>query len=75
MKGGRDLLSESEGRRDPRADADRVGQLFDYGRFAEAKTRTVLVPTKPRPDLLAYLAALDVHVVCPADIGWERVTP
>jgi hypothetical protein len=29
-----------------------VGQLLDYGRFVEAKTRTVLVLTRPRPDLL-----------------------
>ena len=37
-----------------------VGQLIDYGRFVDAKQLTVLLPTKPRPDLLAYLTAAGV---------------
>jgi hypothetical protein len=40
-----------------------VGQLLDYGRFIDSQTRTVLVPSRPRPDLLAYLASVDIDVV------------
>jgi hypothetical protein len=49
-----------------------VGQLLDYGRFVEAKTRTVLVPTRPRPDLLAYLAHTGVSAVYPDGEDWAR---
>jgi hypothetical protein len=49
-----------------------VGQLLDYGRFVEAKTRTVLVPTRPRPDLLAYLAHAGINAVYPKGEGWGR---
>jgi hypothetical protein len=40
-----------------------VGQLLDYGKFADAKSRAVVVPSRPRPDLLAYLAAAGVSVI------------
>jgi hypothetical protein len=52
-----------------------VGQLQDYGRFAEAQTRAVLVPAKPRPDLLAYLRSAGVTVIFPSDEphGWQRL--
>jgi hypothetical protein len=49
-----------------------VGQLLDYGRFVQAKTRTVLVPTKPRPDLLAYLAHAGIDAVYPQGDDWGR---
>jgi hypothetical protein len=49
-----------------------VGQLLDYGRFVAAKTRTVVVPTRPRPDLLAYLAHAGVGAVYPEGDGWAR---
>jgi hypothetical protein len=50
-----------------------VGQLLDYGRFADAKSRAVLVPTRPRADLLDYLAAADIAVIY-SDRGlWQRV--
>ena len=49
-----------------------VGQLLDYGRFVTAKTRTVLVPTRPRPDLLAYLTHAGVSAVYPEGDGWAR---
>jgi hypothetical protein len=50
-----------------------VGQLVDYGRFADAKTHAVLVPERPRTDLLAFLAAAGVAVVFPEGKGWGRV--
>lgn len=49
-----------------------VGQLLDYGRFVQATTRTVLVPTRPRPDLRAYLREVGVQVIYPSESGWER---
>jgi len=49
-----------------------VGQLLDYGRFVGAKCRTVLVPSRPRADLLSYLAAAGVQVVYPHGDTWNR---
>ena len=39
-----------------------LGQLIDYGRFADAEHRAVLLPTEPRPDLLALLKSADTGV-------------
>jgi len=49
-----------------------VGQLHDYGRFVDAKTRAVLLPSKPRPDLLAFLAATGVDAVWQDGDDWDR---
>lgn len=49
-----------------------VGQLLDYGRFADAEHLTVLVPSRPRPDLLAYLASVGITAVYPVGDGWEQ---
>jgi hypothetical protein len=52
-----------------------VGQLLDYGRFIDAKTRSVLVPFRPRPDLLAYLRSVGIDVIYPEatmDNIWTR---
>lgn len=51
-----------------------VGQLLDYGRFADAKTHALLVPSRPRPDLLAYLAAVGVTVIYPVGDTWTRLS-
>jgi hypothetical protein len=43
-----------------------IGQLVDYRRFAPSETRlAVLVPEKPRPDLLALLGSANVHAIWP----------
>lgn len=53
-----------------------VGQLLDYGRFAEAEALSLLVPTRPRKDLLAYLSSVGVHVIFPTEQqGWQRLSP
>jgi hypothetical protein len=49
-----------------------VGQLLDYGRFADAEQLTVLLPSRPRPDLLAYLASVSIAAVYPVGDGWEQ---
>lgn len=50
-----------------------VGQLFDYGRFVDANTRTVLLPSCPRPDLVSYLQTVGVDAVYPDGDSWTRV--
>ncbi|MEJ3750040.1 restriction endonuclease [Actinomycetes bacterium KLBMP 9797] len=49
-----------------------VGQLLDYGRFAKADKRSLLVPSRPRPDLLAYLRTVGIDVIYPDSDGWAR---
>ncbi|CAL9328560.1 hypothetical protein SUDANB121_00033 [Nocardiopsis dassonvillei] len=47
-----------------------VGQLFDYRRFIEQDGKrpalAILLPSKPRPDLLDYCADLEIEVI------WEE---
>jgi hypothetical protein len=50
-----------------------LGQLLDYGRFIDARTRTVLVPSRPRDDLLDYLASAGTRVVYPDGDQWQTV--
>lgn len=50
-----------------------VGQLLDYGRFAGADTHAVLVPSRPRDDLLAFLASASVDTIYPDGHTWGRV--
>lgn len=49
-----------------------VGQLLDYGRFASAKRQSVLVPFRPRADLLEYLHAVGVNAIYPDGDEWVR---
>jgi hypothetical protein len=49
-----------------------VGQLLDYGRFADAEQLTVLLPSRPRHDLLAYLASVGITAVYPAGDAWNQ---
>lgn len=51
-----------------------VGQLLDYGRFVDAKTRTLLLPSRPREDLVAYLQSVEVDVVYRDSDSWSRVS-
>ena len=50
-----------------------VGQLLDYGRFVHARARTVLVPSRPRDDLMAYLRSVGIGVVYPTGSSWTHV--
>jgi len=49
-----------------------VGQLLNYGRFVEPQVRTVLVPERPRPDLLRYQNSMSIDAVYPENDGWQR---
>ncbi len=61
-----DLLVEAKGTVSREAVRMAIGQLADYGRFVPARQRGILLPSKPRPDLLALAAAEDVIVIWPA---------
>lgn len=52
-----------------------VGQLLDYARFTDVRTRTLLVRSQPRQDLLDYLASVDTHVVYQDGTAWRRREP
>jgi hypothetical protein len=52
-----------------------VGQLLDYGRFAQASSLAVLLPSRPRDDLLAYLHNVGITVIYPDRDTWARDTP
>jgi hypothetical protein len=53
-----------------------VGQLLDYGRIVDSKRYAVLVPTRPRDDLLAFLAAAGgVTAIYPDGARWTRAEP
>lgn len=49
-----------------------VGQLLDYGRFVSASSMAGAGGSRPRADLLAYLAARGVAAVYPTADGWTR---
>jgi hypothetical protein len=49
-----------------------IGQLMDYRRFTPSETRVaVLIPEKPRTDLLALLESAGVHAIWPAGDGFD----
>lgn len=50
-----------------------VGQLFDYGRFVPHQRKAVLLPGRPRADLLAYLDSVGVAAVFPEGDDFVRV--
>jgi hypothetical protein len=50
-----------------------VGQILDYGRFVDAKLRTILVPSRPRPDLIAYCDSVGIGVAYPNGDEWVRL--
>ncbi|MFF0294271.1 restriction endonuclease [Kitasatospora sp. NPDC004614] len=50
-----------------------VGQLFDYGRhFEPIPSWALLVPSKPRPDLIALCGFAGVEVIWPEDGGFHE---
>lgn len=50
-----------------------VGQLLDYSRFANATRLAVLVPARPRPDLVEYLRSQRISIVYPEGDIWLRI--
>jgi hypothetical protein len=53
-----------------------IGQLADYGRFADPEAvRAILLPEKPRPDLLELAGTQRIAVVWPVGYGFAGVGP
>jgi hypothetical protein len=53
-----------------------VGQLLDYQRFASAASLAVLVPTRPRADLIDYLHSMGIRIIYPlGDDDWAHTNP
>ena len=48
-----------------------LGQLADYGRFAPKASKAILVPSRPRPDLLALAESQGVTVIWQVETGFE----
>ena len=44
-----------------------IGQLADYARFVDAKRRIVLMPERPRPDLVSLAEGQRIEVLYPDD--------
>ncbi|OLZ59497.1 hypothetical protein BS330_03610 [Amycolatopsis keratiniphila subsp. nogabecina] len=52
-----------------------IGSLLDCARFVDAAALVLLVPTRPRPDLLTLLRHTGITVVYEDDNGWVREEP
>ncbi|PNE42139.1 MULTISPECIES: restriction endonuclease [Streptomyces] len=52
-----------------------IGQLADYGRFVEHSARAILVPSKPRPDLLSLAESQGCAVIWPEGKGYATTDP
>jgi hypothetical protein len=67
-----DTLVEAKGSVSREAIRMAIGQLADYRRFVEGKSRAaVLVPEKPRADLLALLESQGIDAIWPRRDGFE----
>jgi hypothetical protein len=75
--GHRNELVEAKGTASREAVRMAIGQLADYARFLSGEpARAILLPTKPRKDLLRLAAAADVRVIWRGPDGtFERVAP
>jgi hypothetical protein len=67
-----DTLVEAKGSVSREAIRMAIGQLADYRRFVDGdSTAAVLVPEKPRADLLALLASQGIEAIWPTRDGFE----
>jgi hypothetical protein len=51
-----------------------IGQLADYSRFLPDSARVILVPERPRADLLSLAESVGVSVVWPADDSYDAAS-
>jgi hypothetical protein len=51
-----------------------IGQLFDYRRYVNAQRMAILVPSRPRSDLLDLCRTLDIDVIWPEVSAWHRAS-
>ncbi|GAT67833.1 HNH endonuclease [Planomonospora sphaerica] len=66
-----DLLVEAKGSVTRENVRMAIGQLADYGRFLPSATRAILLPTKPRADLLALAHSQNIVTIWPAKNGYD----
>ncbi|WP_249416695.1 restriction endonuclease [Streptomyces sp. TS71-3] len=52
-----------------------IGQLADYGRFVEHSVRGILLPSKPREDLLALAQSQGCALIWPEGKGYASTNP
>ncbi|MEP6598088.1 MAG: hypothetical protein ABJB98_01415 [Actinomycetota bacterium] len=50
-----------------------LGQVLDYGRFIDHRSKALLVPTRPSVDLVELLHAYGVNVIWPTRGGFLRL--
>lgn len=63
------MLIEAKGTVNRNAIRMALGQLVDYGRFVDTKIRALLLPSKPRSDILALLSSAKVGIFYSAKDG------
>ncbi|MER6732571.1 restriction endonuclease [Streptomyces puniciscabiei] len=66
-----DLLIEAKGSVTRENMRMAVGQLIDYNRFVRAKYRAVLVPSKPRADLIELAETAGQAIIWPQGNGYK----
>jgi hypothetical protein len=67
---GPGLLIEAKGTVTREAVRMAIGQLLDYGRFKPQAKKVILVPERPRSDLIALAGTVDATVVWPEGKGY-----
>jgi hypothetical protein len=66
-----DLLVEAKGSVTRENIRMAIGQLADYGRFLPDSTPAILVPTKPRMDLIELATSQEIVILWPGAAGFE----
>ncbi|GLW25318.1 hypothetical protein Mame01_53600 [Microbispora amethystogenes] len=51
-----------------------IGQLFDYRRYLDVRHMAILVPSRPRSDLIDLCRSLEIDVIWPEDSTWLRTS-
>jgi hypothetical protein len=72
---GPSVLIEAKGTTTREAMRMALGQLMDYGRFVTHAHKAVLLPEKPRPDLLALAGSQGVAVIWQTSTGFDGTMP
>jgi hypothetical protein len=70
-----DLLVEAKGSVTRENIRMAIGQLADYGRFLPDSTPAILVPTKPREDLIELATSQKIVILWPGGGGFESSKP
>jgi hypothetical protein len=66
-----DLLVEAKGSVTRENIRMAIGQLADYGRFLPGSTPAILVPTKPRKDLIELATSQEIMILWPRGNGFD----